>query len=124
MADRLEQEVSEYAKLAKENSNIDVSSLMLNALNKKQNTVSTKMKWWIYMLAVSVPMLGFVFAAYYYFFNDKDDAQQVANICVFLSVLCVGIFWITGKLLLSSSGTSMQQIEQINPQMIKNTLGN
>ncbi len=122
MADKLEQEVSEYAKLAKENSNIDVASLMLHALNEKSNKVSSKMKWWVYMLSVGLPMVGFLFAAYYYFFSDKDDAQQVANICIFLSILCVGIFWITGKIMLSGSGTSLNQIEQITPQEIHDTI--
>jgi len=124
MTDKLEQEVNEYAKLAKENSQIDVASLMMHALNEKSNNVSSKMKWWVYMLSVGIPMLGFLFAAYYYFFNDKDDAQQVANICIFLSILCVGIFWITGKIMLSSSGANLQQIEQITPQEIHNTIGN
>ncbi len=121
---KLEQQVSEYAKLAKESPNIDVASLMLNALNKKENLVSGKTKKWAYLISVGLPPFGLLFALKFYFFSGEDDASSVGNICVILTVLAMAFMWFTFKTMLSSGGTSLQQLQQITPQEIQSTLGN
>ena len=45
----------------------------------------------------------------------EDDANNVAWVCVWITVASVLLFWLGGKLLLSGSGTSVQQIQQIKP---------
>jgi hypothetical protein len=118
---RLQQEISEYQNLAQENKNIDVTALMLNALNKQTengNVVSSKAKKWAYWISVSVPPVGLFFAAYYYF-SSEDDAKHVANICVILTIVCLAFIWMLGKTILSGSGTSLDQIQQIKPSDIQ-----
>lgn len=121
MSDKLEQKVSEYAKLAKD-PNIDVASLMLSAINEKQNVVSGRMKKWAYLVSVGAPPLGLFFAVYFYFFSDKEDAATCGHVCIALTLVAVAFVWIVAKTMLSSSGTSLKQIEQITPQEIQNTL--
>lgn len=115
---RLESEIEEYAKLAKEDNNIDVASLMINAMKTEQdNLVSSKAKKWSYFISVSAPPFGLLIAIRYYF-SDKDDATHVANMCILLTAISLGAFLLLGKMLLSSSGTSIDQINQITPAQI------
>lgn len=115
----LAKKVETYQSLGKENSQVDVGMLMLNALqNAKQNNVSTKAKWWVYTISSSIPMSGFLFAFYYYF-KDEDDAKQVAWIAIGLTILCVLTFWFLGKATLSGSGQTLQGIQQIKPSDIQ-----
>ncbi len=116
---KLETQINEYQALAKENPNVDVGLLMVNALqNQKQNSVSAKAKRWAYLISIGVPPIGLLFALRYYM-ADEDDAKQVAWMCVILTVLSIAVFFIFGKLLLSGSGTSLQQIQQIKPADVK-----
>ena len=119
---KLEQQVSELATLAKENPKIDVASLMINALANKGNQVSSRTKKWAYLVSVGLPPFGLLFALKFYLFSDEEDASQVGSVCVVLTVLAVGLFWIIGKMLLSGSGTSVQQLQQISPEDIRGAL--
>lgn len=115
----LAQKVKEYQEAAKNNPNVDIGALMLNALQSQdQNKVSSKAKKWAYLISISIPPFGLLFALKYFMFSDESDAQEVAWTCVALTAICVFIFWIGGKLLLSSSGTSVEQIQQIKPSDI------
>lgn len=118
---KLEEQVKTYAALAKENPNIDAASLMLNALSQKPNVVSTKMKRWAYVISLGLPPFGLLFALKFYVFSDQEDATRVGNVCVVLTVISVAALFLIGKLMLSSSNTSLQQIQQITPQEIQNT---
>src|SRR5579863_10281866 len=94
--EELAKQVETYQSLGKENPQVDVGMLMLNALqNAKQNNVSTKAKWWIYTISSSIPLSGFLFAFYYYF-KDEDDAKQVAWIAIGLTILSVLVYWALG----------------------------
>ena len=115
---RLESQINEYQALGKENPNVDVGMLMMNALqNQKQNLVSPKAKKWAYLISVGVPPFGLLFALRYYM-GDEDDAKTVAWVCIILTIISVLMFWLGGKLLLSGSGTSMEQIQKIKPSDI------
>ena len=115
----LAKKVAEYQAAAKNNPNVDVGMLMLNALQSEcQNQVSSKAKKWAYLISVSIPPFGLFFALKYFMFSDEADAKEVAWTCVALTILCVGLFWMLGKVLLSGSGTSINQIEQIKPSDI------
>jgi len=116
---KLSGQINEYQALAKENPNINVSMLMINALeNQKQNAVSGKAKKWAYLISISLPPIGLLFALRYYM-GDEDDAKQVAWVCVVLTIIAVLMFWLGSKLLFSGSGTSLQQIQQIKPSDIQ-----
>lgn len=118
--EQLAKQVQEYQSLAQENPNINVGMLMMNALSsQKQNLVSIKSKRWAYTISLGAPPFGFLFALKYYAFSDEDDAKQVAWTCIILTVVSVLMFWLASKLLLSGSGTSLQQIQQIKPSDIQ-----
>ncbi len=115
---KLEQQINEYQAVAKDNPDVNIGMLMMNALqNQKDNMVSSKGKRWAYFISLSVPFSGFVFALKY-FMADEDDAKQVAWICIILTVVSLLMLWLGGKLLLSGSGTSLEQIRQIKTQDI------
>ncbi len=112
---RLSETLEEYQKLAKENTNIDLSTLALSALaNEHRNTLPQKQKNWAYLISVGLPPLGLLFAVKYYL-SDEDDAKTTAHICVALTLVGLIILWISIKVFSSSSGVSLQQIQQIKP---------
>ena len=120
--EELAKKVELYQSLGKENPNVDVSMLMLNALNnQRSNLVSGKAKKWAYLVSISLPPIGLLFALRYYM-GDEDDAKEVAWMCVILTGVAIVMFVVGAKLMFSSSGANVQQIEQITPQEIHDTL--
>ena len=117
--EKLEKQVEDYSKIAKENPNVDIGLLMASALqNQKSNAVTPKAKRWAYLVSVGLPPFGLLFALRYYF-AEQDDAKQVAWVCVILTVVSVFIFWLSAKLFFSGSGASLEQIQQIKPSDIQ-----
>lgn len=115
----LEKKIELYQSAAKNNPNVDVGMLMLNALqNEGKNKVSSKLKKWAYLISIGAPPFGLLFALKF-FFDDEDDARDVAWICVTLTAVSLLLFVVGAKLLFSGSGTSLQQIQQITPQQIQ-----
>ncbi len=115
----LAKKIQDYQQVAKENPNVDVGLLMMNALtSEKQNIVSAKAKRRAYGIALAVPPFGLLFTLKY-LFSDEDDARQVAWICAILTFVSVLVFWLFGKILLSGSGTSVDQIQKITPKDIQ-----
>ena len=115
---KLEEQVSEYAQMAKANPKIDAAMLMMSALeNQKASVVSPSAKRWAYLVSIGLPPVGLLFALNY-FMKDEEDAKQVAWVCVILTVVSIILFWLFAKALFSSSGTSLEQIQQINPKDI------
>jgi hypothetical protein len=113
-----EKQIQTYQDLAKENKNIDLAALTLNAIeNKNRNRVSAKQKKWAYLISLGIPPLGLFFALMFYF-SDKDDAKRVANICILLTVISGAIAWISVAAIFSGSGTDIQKIQQIKPKDI------
>src|ERR1700691_5481934 len=103
----LAKKIESYQALGKENPNVDVSMLMMNALNtQSQNSVSTKAKRWAYLISISAPPIGLLWAAKYYFFSDEDDAKQVAWICILLTFGAILAFYIGYKLFFASTNVT------------------
>jgi hypothetical protein len=115
----LAKKVELYQNLGKENPNIDVNLLMSQALmNQKQNLVSSRMKYWAYTISIGVPPFGLLFA-FKLFWSSEDDAKQAALTCVILTVVSLFFYWLLGKMIFSSTGANLQQIEQIKPSDIQ-----
>lgn len=115
----LEKKINLYQSAAKDNPNVDVGMLMLNALqNENQNMVSSKVKKWAYLISLGAPPLGLLFSLKY-FFSDETDARDVAWMCVTLTAVSLLVLIIGFKLLLSGSGTSLDQIQKITPAQIQ-----
>lgn len=111
---KLEELVNEYATLAKDE-NIDASALLMSALEQEdQNRISPKMKRWAYLISIGVPPLGLLFAAMFYF-GDKSDGKSTAIVCVVLTAISCLATFVIFKSVLSGSGSSVQQIQQIKP---------
>ena len=111
---KLEQIVNEYAELAKDK-NIDASALLINALEQRDNNrIATNTKRWAYLISIGVPPLGLLFAAWFYF-GDKDDGQTAAIACIILTVVSSVIGILLIKSMLSGSGVTPQQLQEIKP---------
>ena len=121
---QLESQIEQYKQLAKENPNIDLSTLALSAfqnLNGEQNFLTKKEKHWGYLISIGAPPFGLIFALKFYL-SGKNDGKSTAWICVALTIFSIVSFAILFQVTLSSSGTSLNQIRQITPQEINNTL--
>ena len=115
----LEKKIDLYQSIAKQNPNVDVGMLMLNALqNEDKNKVPGKWKKWGYLISLGAPPFGLLFALKY-FFSDEDDAKDVAWMCVTLTAVSLLLFAVGFKLMMSSTGTSLDQIQKITPQQIQ-----
>ena len=118
--DKLSKELEAYRQLAKEDKNIDVAGLMIQAISKQEaNMLPEKLKRWGFLVSLAVPPFGLLFAAKFYT-SGKDDGKQAAWICIALTALSVFVAWLFFKVLLSSSGVSVNQLQQIKPQDIQN----
>ncbi len=112
--EKLQEIVSEYADLAKDK-NIDVATLMVNALQQEDaNMINSKTKRWAYLISLGVPPFGLLFAVYFYF-SDKSDGKSAALICLLLTIFTIVISVISLKMIFSGSGASVEQIQQIKP---------
>ena len=120
MSDKdLEQKIETYSELGKENPNVDVNLLMMNALqNERGNKASFKSYRMAYIISLGLPPFGLLYAVKYYFSDDEND-KQAAKICILLTIISVIVFFAFSKLIFSNSGISLQQIQQIKPQDIQ-----
>ncbi|MCL5009312.1 MAG: hypothetical protein M1400_03165 [Patescibacteria group bacterium] len=120
MSDKdLENKIQTFRELGKENPNVNVNLLMMNALEtESENKISAKSYKWPYLISVGAPPFGLIYVFKYYFSSDEND-QRAAKICLFLTIISVIAFFAFSKALFSSSGTSLQQIEQIKPSDIQ-----
>jgi|SRR3989344_4514677 len=119
---QLAKQFQEYQNLAKAKKDVDVASLMINAIkSQNKNLVSSKQKKWAYLVSLALPPFGLLFALKFYL-GEEDDARYVGNICVFITVISIIYFWILAKMIFSGAGVDIQQIQQINPKDIEQLL--
>ena len=119
---KIEERISQFQALGKEDKNVDVAKLMMFSLNEKGNAVSSKKKRWAYIVSLGLPPIGFLLALKYYF-DDEDDARHVANVCVVITLATLLMVWISFKMLSSgSTGTEINQIQQINPKDLQDLM--
>lgn len=112
---KLEQKVADYAELARDNKEVDVAALMINALQTEdQNMLSSKAKHWGYLISIGAPPLGLLYAIWFYF-SDKSDGKRAAWMCVILTAISIAAFFLMMKVFFSSAGVSVNQIQQIKP---------
>jgi peptidoglycan/LPS O-acetylase OafA/YrhL len=115
--DNFDEVVKEYAELAKDK-HVDAASLMINALEQRdQNKLSLKTKRWAYLISIALPPFGLGFAMWF-FFREETDAKTTAFICVALTLFSFGLTILFLNVILQSSGTSVEQIQQIKPEEI------
>ncbi len=115
---KLEELATEYAELAKDKK-IDAAALMINAMQQQdQNRLSPKSRRIAFLVSLALPPIGYLIAVYYFFFKDESDAKTIAYWCVGLTTISLVGSIIFFQLLISSSGQSVEQLQQIKPSDI------
>lgn len=110
----MSKKISDYQQLAKENPNINVNLLMSTALADADKKEAGKSYRWPYLISLGLPPFGLIYAVKYYFSGDESD-KTAAYICAGLTVISILLFYALGKAVFSSSGASLDQIQQIKP---------
>ena len=114
--EKLEKEISALRELAAKDKKIDVASLMINAIQKQdQNSLSSKEKRWAYLTSLLFPPFGLIFCVKFYF-SGKDDGESAAWTCGLLTAVSILFFILFLKVLISSSGLSSQQLQDLPNQ--------
>jgi hypothetical protein len=111
---KLEKEIEQYQAVAKDNKNVDVSLLMMNALQNadKNAGASSGSKKWPYLISLGLPPFGLIYAFKYYF-SDEPDGKQTTYMCLSLTALSILLLLVTGKMFFSTTGVTTGQIQQI-----------
>jgi len=105
--------IEQYRELAEGNKNIDVASLMINALEQtRQEETAAKKRRWAYLISVGLPPLGLLVAVRYYF-SDKPDGKRIALMCVIFTAIAALIAWGIGALMMNGLGGSTGQAGQL-----------
>ena len=116
--EQLAKKLEAYQQAAKENPSIDINMLMANALaQESQKARIAKSYKWPYLVSIGLPPFGLLFTLKYYLTGDEDD-KAAGRICALLTIVAVILFYAFSKALLSGSGASIEQIQQIKPQDI------
>lgn len=121
--EQVSQQFEEYQKLAEEHKEIDVASLMMNALEQtRREGVDRRKKRWAYFVSVAAPPLGLFFAAYYAW-SGKPDGKRVAVNCVILTVASLFLAWAIAQMFFASLGPDVtSQLQSINADDIQRLL--
>ena len=120
--EEISKEIEQYSELAKQNENVDVSKLMMSALeHTEENNVSAKSKRNAYLFSFLFMPLGLFIALYFFVFSDKKDANKVSLVCVLITIFTAGAFLAIFQVILSSSNVSTEQLQQ-TPQMLNDLL--
>ena len=120
--EEISKEIEQYSELAKQNENVDVSKLMMSALeHTEENNVSAKSKRYAYLFSFLFMPLGLFIALYFFVFSDKKDANKVSLVCVLITIFTAGAFLAIFQVILSSSNVSTEQLQQ-TPQMLNDLL--
>lgn len=113
---KLESRIAEIAELGKENKNVDVAALLTSALESTdKNMVPASSRRMAYIACLAVPPLGVLIGIKYYWLDEHEDAKQVAAVCILLAIFGFLLFIVFSNLILDSSGLKPEDIEQLNP---------
>ena len=121
---KVAERIAQYQELGKADKKVDVGALAIFELQAAQmeERVSAKKRRWAYLISASLPPVGLLFAAYYYF-SGKSDGKKTALVCVIITVLTVAVGWLLVRQLASSVDTTqMDQIRNIDLDEYKSLL--
>ncbi len=118
----LQKKLEAYQELAKQNPNIDVGALMAGALEHQQESnLPTKKKITAYFVSIAFPPFGLIYAIRFYF-SGATDGKKAALYCVLLTALTIVVTMMIFNAILSAGGSSVQQLQQINPSDIQSLI--
>ena len=119
-----EERLRQYNEAAAHSAGADKAALAIAALEAAEfeNSVSAKKKKWLYILSLSLPPIGLVFAAYY-LFSSKNDAKRVAFICLLITVFGIVVVWGSVAMFYSFlPAQTAQQLQTLKPTDIDQLL--
>ena len=115
----LEKKLEMYKAMAAADPNVDISKLMLAALEQEQlNTLPAKKKITAYLVSLALPPFGLIYAIKFYF-SGTSDGKRAALYCALLTILTIFLSTLFFKAVLSAGNTSVQQLQQINPNDVQ-----
>lgn len=118
----LEQQLKAYAEIDKENPTIDATALITESLdNFTTNQTPSSKKALAYFVSLGFPPFGLLFAVHFYL-SDKSDARHIARMCIFLTILSIGLLFLFMQILISSIGPDIEQIQKIDPNQLRELL--
>ena len=118
----LEQQLKAYAEIGKENPAIDTAALITKSLDNFTATqTSPSKKALAYFVSLGFPPFGLLFAVHFYL-SDKSDARHIARMCIFLTILSIGLFFVFMQILVSSIGPDIEQLQTIDPNQLRELL--
>jgi hypothetical protein len=111
-----EQQIAEQIKalqeIKKENKQVDVAALALAALHQHEaNMLTPGEKRWGYLVSISLPPVGLIYALKFYA-SGKDDGKQAAYMCLGLTAAAIISFIILGNVMFAGSGLTTTQLKQ------------
>lgn len=113
----LAKQLQAYKEVAATNKNVDITALMLNALEKEQaNKLPAKQKRIAYFVSLAFPPFGLIYAIKFYF-SGAEDGKKAALYCALLTIFVIVITTIFLNVIVSSSGTSVEQLQQAPAQL-------
>ncbi len=115
---KLAKEIEQYQEIADQTGGkVDVSALMLDALEKSQNNlISSKQKHWAYLVSLGLPPLGLIFSLVFWL-GGKDDGKRQAIICIILTAISLILAWVTIQAMFSTAGVNYNQLQQAPAQL-------
>ncbi len=120
MSEELENKLAGIQQLAKEDPNIDATTLMINALEQEHQDLATaKHKKWAYFISISLPPLGYGCAIYYRFFSSTKDRIGTAWWCAGLTTFTIIVSLFTLHIITNAATQVTGQ--QFNVQQFQQT---
>jgi hypothetical protein len=118
--EELAKQLKHLQELSKENKEIDIAHLSLQALQSyEKNFIPVKEKRMAYAVSILLPPFGIIYAIKFYFSDsDKEDHLEAAFLCVILTFVSIIMTAFLLKAMLSSS-PGVGQIQQLTPESIQ-----
>ena len=114
--EELASQIRTYSELKKQNKDIDVAALALSALQGHvENMLTPKEKRIAYLVSLSLPPLGLLYALKFWTSN-KEDGKTAAYMCIGLTAASIVIGIVFLNVLISGSGLSVGQFQDAAQQ--------
>lgn len=117
--ERLAEEVARITELAKTDKNIKADVLIESLFNQQTQTLPSRLKIRAYLVSLLFPPFGFYYV-FKFLFREESDARQTALVCGVLTVVAILLLvWLS---FLFTSSPGLDQVKNITPQQIQETL--
>jgi hypothetical protein len=117
--EKLAAELAQIGELASKDKKIDASILIESALaHAQQEQLPKKQLKRAYWVSLLLPPFG-LYYAFKYFLSQEPGARRVGWVCLILTGVSLFFVWALAQLLFSSTSGTLQQLQGITPQQIR-----